>query len=269
MTVRRVMLAALAVGALHVVGAEPPQMSRAFYRAEVIVFTRAPAPGPEQMLVTEPRSFAVPLAAFAVTERERAAIYQLTSDEDLVPFHGAPTTTVLRPRTSSTTPTPVVQPSPAERARRSLAELEQRWLEQSFKWLPTGELALKREAQQIARAAGLHLLWHGAWMQPVPDRDGETHLPMLLQVGQRIGNEYQVEGRIDVTRGRYLHFDTQLWMRDETPDSYFALSESRRLRSGELNYLDHPRLGVLVRVDPLELPPELSAELAALAKTPQ
>src|SRR4030095_11177221 len=101
---------------------------------------------------------------------------------------------------AATTPRPVAQLSAAERARQSLAALEQRWLDESFAWLPTAQLALKRESQQIARAPGLHLLWHGAWIQPVPDRDSETHLPMLLQIGERVGDDYQVERRIGVTR---------------------------------------------------------------------
>lgn len=33
-------------------------------------------------------------------------------------------------------------------------------------------------------------------------------------------------------------------------DNIFVLHERRRLRSGELHYLDHPRFGALVRIDP-------------------
>jgi hypothetical protein len=31
-----------------------------------------------------------------------------------------------------------------------------------------------------------------------------------------------------------------------------VLDERRRLRSEELHYLDHPKFGVLVRIDPIE-----------------
>ena len=44
--------------------------------------------------------------------------------------------------------------------------------------------------------------------------------------------------------------------------TYLRLSESRRMRSGELNYLDHPLFGILVRIDPLEP----SADLVAAFK---
>jgi hypothetical protein len=38
---------------------------------------------------------------------------------------------------------------------------------------------------------------------------------------------------------------------------YQVLSEVRRMRSGELHYLDHPSFGVLIRVDPVEPPAAL------------
>ena len=89
-------------------------------------------------------------------------------------------------------------------------------------------------------------------------------------------------GTISVTLGRYLHFDAELYFhapllgavptpavlrgdggqalpapdRNGTP-GYMALTESRRMRSGELHYLDHPKLGVVVRIDPVEIPQAL------------
>ena len=93
-----------------------------------------------------------------------------------------------------------------------------------------------------------------------------------------------------ITLGRYLHFkadlffhapglgmtpaaalmtdsgESQLVEAEETPGTagYMQLSESRRMRSEELHYLDHPKLGVVVRVDPISMPEALLAELEAL-----
>ena len=36
----------------------------------------------------------------------------------------------------------------------------------------------------------------------------------------------------------------------------FRLTQTRRMRSGELHYLDHPLFGLLVQVRPYELPVE-------------
>ena len=46
--------------------------------------------------------------------------------------------------------------------------------------------------------------------------------------------------------------------------AYMELREQRRMRSGELHYLDHPKFGILARVDPIQPPEALLAELARL-----
>ena len=94
---------------------------------------------------------------------------------------------------------------------------------------------------------------------------------------------HELEGLIDITLGRYLHFHARLWLRgahapdlseptperdaDSTADSrtsapdasttvtpYMVLEESRAMRSATLHYLDHPKLGILVRADPVQPP---------------
>jgi len=44
------------------------------------------------------------------------------------------------------------------------------------------------------------------------------------------------------------------------------LSQSRRLRSNEIHYLDHPKFGIVVRIDPVAIPQELILLLEALEK---
>ncbi len=55
--------------------------------------------------------------------------------------------------------------------------------------------------------------------------------------GGRIG------GLIRLTRGRFLHIDADLVIRDSGTRARLY----RRMRSGELHYLDHPRLGILIK----------------------
>ena len=57
---------------------------------------------------------------------------------------------------------------------------------------------------------------------------------------------------------------------DDTVDPelpYEVLSEARRMRSGELHYLDHPSFGVLIRVDPVEPPAALLELFEQLEET--
>jgi hypothetical protein len=46
-----------------------------------------------------------------------------------------------------------------------------------------------------------------------------------------------------------------------------VLDQSRRMRSEEIHYLDHPKLGIIVRIDPVELPDDLVADFELLQET--
>jgi len=105
--------------------------------------------------------------------------------------------------------------------------------------------------------------------------------PMLL-VTQNENEEHPIEealktldGTIKLHLGRYLHLEADLLYRSqieplennaffmnfdeiEQPQTLFRLHQTRRLRSGELHYFDHPMFGMLVKIIPYELPePEI------------
>ena len=83
-----------------------------------------------------------------------------------------------------------------------------------------------------------------------------------------------VDGSLRLVVSRYLHAELDLLYRDPSPDpatrtyrqpgllvpeggerqlpAGFRLETSRRMRSGEIHYIDHPRFGVLVFVNPWE-----------------
>lgn len=96
-------------------------------------------------------------------------------------------------------------------------------------------------------------------MSPMPERPPvEAEVPKPL---------YEVDGTVTVSLGRFLHVQTDLLYRRATQDrlpgdhvwtlegGQFAesyVSERRRMRSREVHYLDHPMLGVIVEITPLE-----------------
>ena len=45
---------------------------------------------------------------------------------------------------------------------------------------------------------------------------------------------------------------------------FMHIAERRRLRSRELHYIDHPKIGIIVRIDPLPIPEALLHEYALL-----
>jgi hypothetical protein len=62
-----------------------------------------------------------------------------------------------------------------------------------------------------------------------------------------------LDGILRVYRLRYLHVDVDLVYHRSGVDTPFRFQTSRRMRSGELHYLDHPLFGLLILVTPLEL----------------
>ena len=151
------------------------------------------------------------------------------------------------------TPAPMSGPSPRELARRALteafAQYERTLYETSYTWQPTPS-ELRTEINRLQRR--FDILAAGSWHQPVPPRDQPQ--PLLIQMGERDGRRpFAVEGWIAVTLQRFLHFQVRLWV--HLGDAEFALvSESRRLRSDEVHYLDHPAIGMIVRAEPVAIP---------------
>jgi hypothetical protein len=180
-----------------------------------------------------------------------------------------------------------------------LAAYETTLEQDSYRWLAPDTFTLTSEARRLAGRGGHQVILHGRWLQPVPPR--EAPQPLLVQTGPRYHDTYALEGSLQVTLGRYLHFRAELFYtepllgrapmdrvlappqamltaladtsepslsaQDLAATGFIQLRESRRMRSGELHYLDHPKLAVLVRIEPVTPPESLSAAYAALEKT--
>lgn len=64
------------------------------------------------------------------------------------------------------------------------------------------------------------------------------------------GGQPLLDGTLTLARSRYLHMAVDLIYIDPNTGIPMQLKESRRMRSGELHYLDQPRFGVLVQATP-------------------
>jgi hypothetical protein len=188
---------------------------------------------------------------------------------------------------------PSLAPDPVLDFLAALGRFEAELAARSWQWLDAETFTLSSQAARLARTREYRVLLHGRWLQPVPPRNAPQ--PLLVQTGPRYGDAFALEGFFAVTLGRYLHFRADLAYREPlmgrnpltralaptglatseppdlelTPAGYMHLSESRRMRSEELHYLDHPKLGVLVRIEPVQIPPELSAAFTALEESRQ
>ncbi len=59
----------------------------------------------------------------------------------------------------------------------------------------------------------------------------------------------RLTGLLRVTRGRFLHLDTDLALQDRDSAQLYRIRLNRRMRSGELHYVDHPLLGSVIKAE--------------------
>lgn len=162
-----------------------------------------------------------------------------------------------------------------------------------FRALPTSETSLAKEALLIAQSGRYDVVKHLIWEQPGLDqasakavhihggKDYRDEFPERLQVIWSLDENdqlvqtipevdlEQLDGTVSVVLGRFLHINTDLIFRhpvaDPTPHQGeqvpsaphlvdFRIRLHRRMRSGELHYLDHPLLGILVEITPVQQP---------------
>lgn len=121
---------------------------------------------------------------------------------------------------------------------------------------PASREALNDSAQRLRNSAGYRVLTHSSWMQPALNRSRAQ--PIAIS-GERL------EGQIRIYAATYLHVDLDLWLQESRASSVGRdgelqgphnpnLKELRRLRSRQVHYFDHPRLGALLRMEPVSTP---------------
>jgi len=142
---------------------------------------------------------------------------------------------------------------------------------------PAAPHRLDTQARLLDANAGYRVLYHRAWVQEIdtqshsvgvrvsdaPKPEGPTALrDTTLQPGE-------LDGTVRVYRGRYYQVDVRVEYRprgayQRPPDPYaaapaypeispvYVIDQHRRIKTGETQYFDHPRFGVLLRVDEMK-----------------
>jgi hypothetical protein len=102
--------------------------------------------------------------------------------------------------------------------------------------------------QRLARSGDLRPLLHVAWQQDAPARRAAAR-PQDLPPLAGNGGLY---GTVRVYRRQSLHVELDLWLPagEDGTGGLYRLRDTRIVRSGELAYFDHPRLGAIIRVSP-------------------
>ncbi len=157
---------------------------------------------------------------------------------------------------------------------------------QQFEQLPTGDLQLGGDAAALSRSGNYALLFHKGWLQRIDGPSSKRKVEIRASF-----DDYDLTGTLRVYKQRYLHAQPDLQLTSnrlvtttypgattEQPDisaTYTAtgiaesenpqplmqmpatvnswqLNQSRRMRSQETHYLDHPKFGVLLRIRPVQ-----------------
>lgn len=175
----------------------------------------------------------------------------------------------------------------SEEDKQLLAEEE---MEPTITFIPAAEnqLVLDHQAKQLKYNKKYQVIYHGGWQQQLSDGQAMTSYRLSVETD---GNE--LDGTINIIRKRFLHVTTDLWMHEIAIDTteidttltqdyiepledinalaeeiettsnpivdtieYARLYKKERMRSNELHYIDHPLMGMLIRITPFnELTP--------------
>jgi hypothetical protein len=116
---------------------------------------------------------------------------------------------------------------------------------ETFPTLPVAKVKLSTLAESLRRSRGYQVLAHFGWTQPGFPRT-EAH---YMAIDSQAAAESGLTGRVALSRGRYLHLTLDLTLQSETGEHY-VLRQTRRMRSNERHYIDHPKFGVIALVTP-------------------
>lgn len=141
--------------------------------------------------------------------------------------------------------------------------------------LPDEEFGLTEQWNRLRNSKNHQPLVRVAWIQTDPP--AERGVALRLRHGSPVTGMsaggstevYPVDGWVALLAGRYLHIDANFVHTQALDDGElrsFRLRERRRLKRDELNHLDSPRLGVLVRAKRAD--PKTVAKPAAKPKKP-
>ncbi len=162
----------------------------------------------------------------------------------------------------------------------------------AFTRLRDDELRMKDKLETLVKVKGYEPLLHIGWRQPGYDREDAKAVHIgggyRLEIDGRQENAKDeqkdkpgesayyderlegppppiINGTIKLIRTRFLHLETDLIYHNtladdkgelQLPSRNFRMQTSRRMRSSEIHYIDHPMFGILVLITPYEDPDE-------------
>lgn len=145
---------------------------------------------------------------------------------------------------------------------------------------------LKHEYKRINNSSEYNVLFYSAWRQAGLAESNAFEIDInKLKNAHKNKSENTISGQLKVVLARYLHFHGKLdyIRKNEVEESvnaataiehlaeqsamdevvtaqsngHYPFTIQRRMRSKELHYIDHPLVGILVRINPVKKPKDL------------
>lgn len=153
---------------------------------------------------------------------------------------------------------------------------------EGFSLLNANDRLLNPQAATLAKSGNYSLLYHQAWRQMIYGK--KTNI--AISGGKTFNGHQELEGSISLSVGQYLKIQTNLWLtqfasagtnlvetwpelpplpnttvgeegksQDYLIKRIVKVSQERSMRSNEIHYIDHPLLGIIVKIVPVEATP--------------
>ncbi len=118
---------------------------------------------------------------------------------------------------------------------------------QTFPALAPSKMKLGAIEDSLRRSRNYRPLAHFGWTQPGYPR----YTAPAMSIDGLVPADSGLSGEIALSLGRYLHLTLDLtFTPPDAPDEHYVLRQSRRMRSNERHYIDHPKFGVIAVITP-------------------
>jgi hypothetical protein len=115
----------------------------------------------------------------------------------------------------------------------------------SYALLGPSQSNLRDENYQLSRKSHFQVLSHYSWKQPGTNQS-KVALPNTNH------NGWLVQGTVRVRQNAYYLFDADIQLSPpNNPQSSFTVSQKQRLKENVVYFLDHPQVGMLVKIHKL------------------
>lgn len=139
---------------------------------------------------------------------------------------------------------------------------------------PAQNETLVSVAQRLNRSSQYRVHYHNSWLQPIQVK----HRAKSINI--QSSND-MIAGNVRLYKGTYLHAELDVWLKqntglvnswsDASPNGNDIsaprnpnLNESRRIRSKKIYFFDHPKMGGLLKLTPVETPSAVQSNVEKL-----